>query len=72
MIYLPLSPFIAVLYYDSKCYKVGDREKKYVDLISEKDVEELNKLIVAKASNVVYFRPSTYSEYQIRNFVIVS
>ncbi len=68
MIYLPLSPFIAVLYYDSKCYKVGDRKKKYVDLISEKDVEELNKLIVAKASNVVYFRPSTYSEYQIRNF----
>ena len=68
MIYLPLSPNIAVLYYDSQCYKVGDRKKTYVVLNSVKDVDELNKLIVVKASNVVYCRPDDYSAYQIGKF----
>ncbi len=68
MIYFPLSPRIAVLYYDSQCYKVGDRKKKYVVLKSVKDVYELNKLIVVKASNVVYCRPNDYTAYQIGKF----
>lgn len=43
MIYLPLSPHVAVLYYDSQCYKVGDRKKRYVIINSVKDIDELNK-----------------------------
>lgn len=65
MIYLPLSPKHGVLFYDAECYKIGDKKKKFVLLTLEKDIVELNKLIIAKATNVIYCNPTLYSEYQI-------
>lgn len=67
IIYMPLTPTISILYYDPVCYKLGERKKKYITISLEKDVLELNKLIVASATNVIYFNPSHYSEYSISN-----
>ena len=43
-IFIPLTPFIGVMFYDPKCYKLGDRKKNYVELTQEKDIEELTNM----------------------------
>lgn len=67
LIYLPLSPHLAVFYYDPECYKVGEKKKNYVYIENDKDIDELNKLIISKSSQVIYFNPDDYSEYKIKN-----
>lgn len=54
--YLPLTPNLAILYYDGDCYKVGDKKKHYVEITQESDVQELNKLVACKADKVLLFK----------------
>lgn len=55
-LYLPLTPDLAILYYDSECYKVGERKKHYVEITQETDVLELNKLVACDADKVLLFK----------------
>ena len=68
-IYLPITPKIGILYYDSQCYKLGDRKKEYVEIFHYKDIQELNKLTVANSENVIYYMPSTFTERNIELMV---
>lgn len=54
MFYMSLSKDIAVMYYDSQCYKMGDKKKDYVEVIQKEDVENLNILASCYANNVLY------------------
>ena len=64
-IYFPLSDKIALFYYDSKCYKLGDRKKKYVEMNDENDIWELNKLSACSANKVIYYKSGTISKPEI-------
>ena len=37
-IYFPLTPKVAVIYYDSECYKIGCKKRNYVDITQPSDV----------------------------------
>lgn len=58
-LYMPISPQLAIFFYDPSCYKVGDRCKMYVDFSDEKDIFELNKLVVCYAEKALYFKSSS-------------
>lgn len=64
-IYFPLSDRIALFYYDNKCYKLGDRKKKYVEITDENDIRELNKLSACSANKVIYYKAGTISKPEI-------
>lgn len=53
-IYLPLTPSLAIMYFDNKCYKLGDHKKHYVEITQVADVEQLNKLVACTADEVLY------------------
>ena len=60
-IFFPLSPWIGVMYYDPKCYKLGYKKREYVELDQEKDIDELNKLTSCNSGGLLYYDPRTVS-----------
>lgn len=54
MFYMPLSKDIAVMYYDSQCYKIGGKRKDYVEVIQKEDVDNLNILTSCYADKILY------------------
>ena len=65
-IFFPLTPFIGVMFYDPKCYKLGNKKKTYVELILEKDIDELNKLTASNAEGVLYYLSGSISENRLQ------
>lgn len=53
-IYLPISPTLAIFYYDSDCYKIGKRKKHYVKITQVQDAHQLNRLVSCTAEEVLY------------------
>ncbi len=43
-VFYPLSPELALIYYDDKVYKVGYRKRNYIETYNEKDIDSLNLL----------------------------
>lgn len=54
-IFLPLSPNHVLLFYDSKIYKVNDRDTRITFLTNADDVKMLNLLGAANADKVILF-----------------
>ena len=54
-LYYPLSPSLAVLYYDSNVYKTKFRRRDFLDITDESDVNHLNGLVCVWADKCVYF-----------------
>lgn len=65
-IYLPLTPSLAIMYFDSKCYKLGDRKKHYVEITQVSDVEQLNKLVACTADEVLYCKNGSCSHLDLQ------
>lgn len=65
-IYLPLTPILGIMYYDPKCYKLGDRKKTYVEITQDNDICELNKLTASNAENILYYKPGSITEYTLK------
>ena len=57
-IFLPISPKIALIFYDHDVYSVGKRHSLTVNIDLVRDVYELNTLQMCSAMNCVYFRDS--------------
>ena len=57
-IFLPISPKIALIFFDHNVYSVGKRHSLTVNVDLSKDVYELNTLQMCSAMNCVYFRDS--------------
>ena len=64
-IFFPLSPQIGVMYYDPKCYKLGYKKREYVELVQDKDINELNKLTSCNSGGLLYYRHGTISNQEI-------
>lgn len=65
MFYFPLSKDIALLFYDSLCYKVGDKKKTYVELSQQPDIENLNKLSACYANETLYCLDGSIGAYEL-------
>ena len=57
-IFLPISPKIALIFYDYDVYTVGKRHALTVNIDIARDIYELNTLQMCSALNCVYFRDS--------------
>lgn len=70
-IYLPLSPKVAILYYDPKVYKIGSAHKEQVNVVNTNDVIALNKLIAANAKDILMCKDSTKSLLFFLQYAII-
>lgn len=55
------------MFYDDRCYKMGDRKKSYVELNQKEDVRELNKLTACNSNKVIYFKEGSISKTDVEN-----
>ena len=67
MFYMPLSKDIAVMYYDSKCYKIGYKKKNYVEIVQKMDVDNLNLLTACYANKMLYCYDGTISKTELEH-----
>lgn len=51
-LYMPVSPNVALMYYDPQVYKIGSMLKEYVE-VKECDVCELNKMVASQANEIL-------------------
>lgn len=55
-LFLPLSPKLAVLLYDSQIYKVGNTKVGGVVVVKEQDVDNFNILMSVNANKVIFYK----------------
>jgi hypothetical protein len=65
-IFIPLNSEIAILFFDSDIYKVGDKKNKTYSIVKESDVESLNILQFINCFETIYFDEKA-DEFYIRN-----
>lgn len=53
-VFYPISPELAITYYDEKVYKIGFRKRNYAETSDEKDIESLNILQFLNSDKVIY------------------
>lgn len=54
-IFIPLSSDIAILFFDSDIYKVGDKKQKAYSIIKEEDIDSLNILQFINCFETIFF-----------------
>ena len=50
---MPLSPMVAILYYDAEVYKVGPISKQYVEISDKNEIEKINNLVASQANEIL-------------------
>ena len=68
MFYMPISKDVAVIYYDSQCYKMGDKKKDYVEVTQKDDVINLNTLTACYANKMLYCLDGSISERELEEY----
>ena len=56
-VFMPLSPELAIVLYDGKVYKIGNKRQSYAEITNKRDVEELNKLTAVNAFQAILYNP---------------
>jgi hypothetical protein len=62
-LFIPLTPSLMVLIYDSKVYKVGNKKQSIIEISDIKEINVLNTLQVLNCSGAVYFNRNISEEY---------
>jgi hypothetical protein len=57
-VFFPISPEIAILFYDSSIYKVGGKRDLAIQITEQRDMAQINTLILANAEENIYFLTS--------------
>ena len=65
-LFLPLSPKLAVILYDSQIYKVGNAKVGGSVVLSNSDVDNFNLLTAANANKVIYYKRGTFDNEAIK------
>jgi len=60
---LPISPSVALFFYDPKVYKVGNKRDRTTVLLTQQDVDVVNSLQVQSAENCLYFHTPNLASY---------
>lgn len=69
-IFMPITPRLGIFMYDNSTYKVGNRKAFYIDL-TEKDVDNLNRIIIINANETIYFLPKTQNKEKLNEIAKV-
>ena len=69
--YFPLSDKIAVMFYDDRCYKMGDKKKSYVELNQLEDIKELNKLTACNSNKVIFLKKVQYQRWILNVYQVL-
>ena len=56
-VFMPLSPELAIVLYDGKVYKIGNKRQHYAEITDKQDVGELNKLTAVNAFQTILYNP---------------
>ena len=67
-IYFPLTPTLSIMYYDTYCYKIGDKKKHFVEILQEQDVDQLNRLVACTADEVLFCKDGEKNTYDLENY----
>ncbi|WLH78046.1 DUF4238 domain-containing protein [Pseudomonas sp. FP2335] len=54
-IFFPVSPEIAIIFYDNSTYKVGGKHGLTIQITEQRDMDQINTLILANAEENIYF-----------------
>lgn len=54
-VFFPISPACMILLYDGSVYKVGGRRERTVRLSQQRDMDQINTLVLANAEENIYF-----------------
>ena len=54
-VFFPISPECMILLYDGSVYKVGGRRERTVRLSQQRDMDQINTLLLANAEENIYF-----------------
>jgi hypothetical protein len=57
LIFMPFSPELAIVLYDGKVYKIGNKRQPYAEITNKRDVGELNKLTAVNAFQTIFYNP---------------
>ena len=56
-VFMPFSPELAIVLYDGKVYKIGNKRQPYAEITNKRDVGELNKLTAVNAFQTILYNP---------------
>ena len=62
-IFIPLSPEIIIVLYDSMIYKVGYKKKHYLEINDKNEINQLNTLQVLNCTNTLFFNEKCTENY---------
>tara|TARA_R110002020_G_scaffold97690_5_gene232839 strand:+ start:549 stop:1610 length:1062 start_codon:yes stop_codon:yes gene_type:complete len=62
-IFFPIAPDMMLVYYDSWAYKFGNKKDKLVNLVNDKDADQLNLLQIINSDKVVFFNNELNNSY---------
>ena len=57
-IFFPISPEVAILFYDASIYKIGGRHEQTIQITEQCDMDQINTLTFANAEENIYFLTS--------------
>lgn len=57
-IFFPIAPEILILFYDASVYKVGGRREQTIQITEQRDMDQINTLMLANAEENIYFLTS--------------
>lgn len=66
ILYMPISPYCGVIYYDDNTYKMGNKKSLYVE-IGEDDILQLNRIAALNANKCLFFMPSVSPTYMLED-----
>lgn len=66
LLFLPLSPKLGVILYDSQIYKVGSAKVGGSVVLSNSDVDNFNLLTAANANKVIYYKRGTFANEALK------
>lgn len=66
LLFLPLSPKLAVILYDSQIYKVGSAKNGGSVVLNNSDVDNFNELTAVNANKVIYYKRGSISDETLK------
>lgn len=62
-IFIPLSPELTIVFFDSSIYKIGNKKDKIVEILEKEDVNQLNILQFVNCLSTVFFNEMITEDY---------
>ncbi len=62
-IFIPLSPKLTIVFFDSSIYKIGNKKDKIVEILKKEDIDQLNILQFVNCFSTIFFNETITEDY---------